>query len=223
MNYDNFYENLEEASFRLNGTVVLYDGNPVYVATLENHKDGIVRVNIMDLPLDPNTMTSPSTRKMINSPKFNKFRPFEVGNMNYLSQNGNLIPLRVERIPARTRMQGANSTNMRISMVDPRLAAGAAFNWNNLICNEGFVEMVKNIYPTLPEFFESETPACCLSRDLTVNTVERSGVCYVFYKMESIGILNTNGSLFLFPKYNYLKESLDAARIFSEVKVDFFK
>lgn len=43
--HPNFYENLKEASMRLKGTVVVYEGEPYYVMAISDHKgDGIYRI-----------------------------------------------------------------------------------------------------------------------------------------------------------------------------------
>lgn len=51
MQYKNFYENLDEANLRLQGTIVTYEGEPMYVHIITDHKsDGAFRVYMS--PLD---------------------------------------------------------------------------------------------------------------------------------------------------------------------------
>jgi hypothetical protein len=48
MLHPNVYENLEEMHRRLHGTVVAYDGHPVYILAITNHKaDGIFRLYVL--------------------------------------------------------------------------------------------------------------------------------------------------------------------------------
>lgn len=111
MEYVNFFENQKEAQMRLQGTVVLYDGEPVEIFAVTDHvKDGHLRAYIRPIGasfeeqsarpqptginnyppghdgagtyLDEFIAKNPSCgliRKHLSSPKFNKFRPFELG------------------------------------------------------------------------------------------------------------------------------------------------
>ena len=122
---------------------------PVYIHSLENNKDGIVRVRIQELPLVEGVV-APDERKMINSPKFNRFRPFELGNVNVLS-SGVIYPYRLERIPVRTRVQGTTQGNTRFNAIFPELR-NPNLSFQSLLYNEGFVEMCKGVYPTWQEY-----------------------------------------------------------------------
>lgn len=132
--YPNYYENLKEAEMRLKGTVVLYDGEPFNVVCLANHKDdGIFRVymepiglpigsifhrfsdipyeypeeqrgGLMDAWMEKNK-DSGVVRKMMNSPLFNKFRPFELGMCNTGTST-----LYLERQPTRATSQGMSES-----------------------------------------------------------------------------------------------------------------
>lgn len=138
MKHLNFYENLKEAQMRLRGTVVCYDGVPYSVMAICNHKpDGIFRVYLEPIgalitarpdtgnhnPEDPGLGTSidkwmtankDSTilRKNIDSPLFNKFRPYPLGMCNY----GTGIYY-VERQPNRKTEQGLIRSMLSASLV----------------------------------------------------------------------------------------------------------
>lgn len=121
--YPNFFENLEEARRRLMNTCVLYDGVPKIIINICDYKpDKILRVFLAPMRLWGNTpgylgtasgaemdehIESPDgkkseiLRKHINSPAFNKFRPFPLGMMNI---DGHAAY--VERSPTRTTEQG---------------------------------------------------------------------------------------------------------------------
>lgn len=219
MHYENFYENLEEASFRLNQSIVMYDNKPVFIHSLENHKDGIVRVQIQELPLSE-TENNAFTRKMINSPKFNRFRPFELGNMNLLS-GGVIYPYRLERIPVRTRIQGTTGTNTRLNPLFPELR-NPNFNFNSLLYNEGFVEMCRGIYPTWNEYIETGIPSCALGRDIAVRLSESTGLRFLKYKELYVGVVTEKGVVVLYPKFNYLREAIEELLVFSSVKTGLF-
>lgn len=132
--HPNFYENIQEALLRLKNTVVLYDGEPFYILTITDHSDGKFRVymcHIKDAPnchlpvlsalphghpsmasqLDPYVGTKSAgvevIRKQMDSPKFNKFRPFPLGMMNL---KGGCIY--VERKPLRPKTEQGLTANM---------------------------------------------------------------------------------------------------------------
>ncbi len=219
MDHKNFYENLDEVTFRLNGSVVRYDGDPVYVQGCENHNDGIIRLNISTIPLDG---TEKVTRKMINSPKFDKFRPIPLGNLNYV-HGGALAVQRLERIPARTHTQGLTSRATSIQPVaNSNNLLGTRIDFNAAIRNEGFVEMCKNIYPTLDEFLKTDITECAIHADYTVVKSGNTGMSYIYHKFDKVGILSTRREVLLFPKFGYLKEAMDATRLFSRVVKDTF-
>jgi hypothetical protein len=111
MEYKNFFETQQEAHARLNGTVVMYDGEPVHIIAITDHAgDGVLRAyvrkigytqaefNQLPMPnqihnfpvghsgigqyLDQFIVDNPScriARKRMDSPKFNKFRPYDLG------------------------------------------------------------------------------------------------------------------------------------------------
>lgn len=109
--YPNFYENISEACMRLRGTIVIYDCEPYYILAICEHSDGKFRVYMtpiegvqkmcipcltslphphpsMAAQLDQYVSGSVDgggkvVRKQMDSPKFNKFRPFALGMMNY--------------------------------------------------------------------------------------------------------------------------------------------
>lgn len=126
--YPNFYENIQEANNRLKGTVVLYGGLPFTVIAITDHLDPIFRVYLVPVGLPETTGGSKMVntalqmqghpflgreldkileefpdcgvlRKYMNSPKFNKFRPFPLGMCNVGTQ-----VYYIERQPTRPAM-----------------------------------------------------------------------------------------------------------------------
>src|SRR3546814_18111544 len=110
--YTNFYETVKEADMRLRHTLVMYDGEPYYVLLISDHKkDGVFRIymdkagnehgfafqreqvpyeassswNVTATVMDDWLEKNPDKgviRKMMNSPKFNQFKPFPLGMIN---------------------------------------------------------------------------------------------------------------------------------------------
>ena len=138
MEYVNFFEHVKEASMRLRGTIVLYDGSPVEILAVSDHiGDGHIRAYILptgytpqeqglrpdcdqypsDHPglgpyLDEWMAKNPNTgvqRKHLSSPLFNKFRPFELGMCNVAPYT-----YYVERQPNRKSEQGLIKSMLHI-------------------------------------------------------------------------------------------------------------
>jgi hypothetical protein len=141
--YLNFYETIQEARMRLQGTVVLYDSHPYMVYHIsDHHSDGIFRIYLMPLVEDeekdynyPNVekvrysqgehAVGPFIdkwledhprcallRKMMNSPLFNKFRPFPIGMVNVGAKT-----YYVERQPLRKSEQGLTAQSIEATQI----------------------------------------------------------------------------------------------------------
>ena len=98
----------------------------------------------MDKWLEKNPK-SPIQRKMMNSPLFNKFRPFPLGMCNF---NGDVYYL--ERQPNRKTEQGLISTMCSATRLQPNEQDMRRSNWSELTRAE-FRDTVMGIYPTAHE------------------------------------------------------------------------
>jgi len=139
--HPNFYESIQEAQMRLRGTVVMYDGEPYYVFAICNHKtDGIFRIYLDPIGRDPDKTRkyppydnyaandpalgpfldqwmeanpdSGCLRKMMNSSKFNKFRPYPLGMCNVGTRT-----VYLERQPQRKTEQGLTKSMLFESLI----------------------------------------------------------------------------------------------------------
>ncbi len=138
----NFYENLHEAQFRLRGTVVMYDKEPYYVFAICDHKkDGIFRVYMDPIGREPTQKypvpdysqfaseqpelgtyldnwldahkDTPIIRKQMNSPLFNRFKPYPLGMCNYSRPGtGWSGTVYLERQPQRRHEQGLTEASV---------------------------------------------------------------------------------------------------------------
>jgi hypothetical protein len=142
--YPNFYENVKEAMLRLRRTVVLYDGAPYSVVCITNHKsDGKFRIYLEPIGLDGSQdrpqldnfppehpgigayldqwlaehKNSPIIRKSMDSPLFNKFRPYPLGMCNYGTG-----AMYLERQPNRKTEQGLTASMLceTVLSLDPQ-------------------------------------------------------------------------------------------------------
>lgn len=245
-NHLNFYENINEARMRIGGTVVLYDGKPYSVLAICDHKpDGVFRVYLLptglDIPihvppldsiprdhpslgpaldtwLDANKNT-PVIRKQMDSPRFNKFRPFPLGMCN---TGGHAFY--VERQPTRKTEQGLT----RASVVETYLNGGKAEVRNGLtnigLTGAAFRDTILGDYPSASE---------CLAA-LTSNSTANSGAAFhrefaliagplelifLAYRGDYIGVLpdESLNRLRLGKRFGYLREACQDLGIFNQI------
>lgn len=249
--HPNFYENITEANMRLRGTVVLYDGIPHYVLAISAHnKDGIFRVYMETIgskmlvnsdnvpPYSHYPSDSPETgdamdkwmakykdprlvRKMMNSPKFNKFRPFPLGMVNV----GGYVYY-TERQPTRKSEQGLTRsmiTESRLTLIDrgPLAGRGAVD-----FISDAFRATVMGEYPS---------PQECLT-NLLDPEVSNEGAAFhrmfafmrgpvktmfLAYKDQIIGTLPNNdlSSLRLSKTFFQCREAVEETGVFGSITV----
>jgi hypothetical protein len=142
------FEDLEQAKFRLLGSVVFYKGEPMWVDDVMAGRNGdnIPRVTIS------HPVSGDTSRKFITSPHFNRFRPPPLGFLNYF-EGGVTSCSYCTRLPIRRSLQGLSSDNFSAVPVRPNVDAGPSLS--RAIKSPSFVEMTQGIYPTVDEAFEA--------------------------------------------------------------------
>jgi hypothetical protein len=246
--YTNFYETVKEANMRLRTTIVLYDGIPYCVMAICNHKtDGIFRIyldpvsdcmdmyNLNGIPtanypqdhpelgkqMDKWLDANPSTkiiRKMMNSPLFNKFRPFPLGMYN----KGGVCSY-VERRPTRKSEQGL--TNNMISAKPIGLNNDSLYSGFEIL-SDAFKDTIVGNYPsiheTISQLDDPENGNWSVGFHRMFALVKGPlGTKFLAYKNDIVGVL-TNGDLTCLrigKDFRYLKETVDELNIFGEVYI----
>lgn len=151
-------------------------------------------------------------RKLMSSAKFNKFRPFPLGNINY---NGEVY--HVERRPTRQTIQGIRQESIIGEKVTAAPGVDATGYKNNRtyidLYGAEFVDCVLGNYPSFHEVVENlRSPLCANSgvafhRDFSVlrGPVKTLFLCY---KTEGIGFIK-GCDLLLDKDYEHLKEQIE--------------
>lgn len=252
----NFYENIKEALMRLKGTVVLYDGQPHYIGAICNHKtDGIFRVYMTptgwdkyDHRFDEYPSEHPSQgpyldaivdhedprsnkgmiRKMMNSPLFNKFRPFPLGMVNVGSKT-----YYTERQPQRRTEQGLTRTMLDVTPVT--LGASATYLPGSLgsgrkteldVHSPAYKACILGDHPSadtcLNELLsgEVENEAVAFHRQFAF-VKGPIGMLFLAYKTDIIGILPKNdfSVIRVGGQFAHTIEAVRDLRLFSEVAI----
>lgn len=247
MDYPNFYENISEARIRLNGTVVLYDKAPFFIMCITNHMGDIFRVYLQpldkvnnpslprppcraygaDFPtmgeeMDKYMEKHPSAeiiRKHINSPLFDKFRPFPLGMCNLRGK----YAYYVERQPSRHTRQGLTNGMLYQSLMSAS-ETGKRGKMEISLFSPEFYTCVLGVYPS---------PNVCLER-LNNPKVIRDSVgihrnfalirgpiemLFLGYKQDIIGVLPKNdfSEVKLGSQYPHTKEVVSELGIFRDI------
>jgi len=203
-----FWTDTEQARERLAGTVVLYDNQPVYINDIENGNnfdDGIPRANIT-ICADGSGKTS---RKRLDSPKFNKFRSLpELGWINSAKYGAILM----SRKATRSRLHGLNGNNVNTTFFYgmPEYTAGRfERGWDHTYDTKSFVDLCNNIYPTLESVLlnAQENSALGFSRKFAVYR-DTLGLRWLYRESERIGIFTNANSLNLLEKFKFYREEI---------------
>ena len=180
--------------------------------------------SVLDEWLDRNPDAA-IVRKLMSSAKFNKFRPFPLGNVNY---NGEVY--HIERRPTRQTIQGIRSE----SILTEKVTASPNVDTGNSIVKlirvhidlygREFADCVLGNYPSYQEVIENlRSPLCANSgaafhRDFSVvrGPIKTLFLCY---KTEGIGFIGVGDGLLLDSSYEYLKEQVEELNVFPYINL----
>ena len=194
------YDNQADANRYLAGSVVYWDGQPIYVGEVNtDHHSGDLIVTAYKMPY--NGMDE--IRVPLDDPRFNPFK-FKTGYVN--TDGGEAVFLR--RIPARIQLQGLCNNN---TVVQTRDGGRGGTNFRNLIRDKGLANTLRGIYPTLTEVKETlaQEPhrmSMAFSRDLAVvRHPQFKNLFFLSYRNEDISF-SQDCEFTLAEEFSYLTE-----------------
>lgn len=245
----NFYEDIPEAQKRLNNTVVLYEGKPYYVLAISNHKaDGKFRIYLDALrdsgPIASKKYPMPYSdygdgtvgpamdvwiaanpdkgviRKHMDSPHFNKYRPFPLGMCNYADN-----AFYVERSPTRHTQQGLTGSMMLSKQLSVVPDGVPRSNPINLMSNE-FYRTIVNDYPSPEECLsvlsnsDYSTRGAAFHRQFAFLAGPMS-IVFLAYKDNVVGMLPTGdlSKVRIDKSFKHTIEVIQELGLFGEVDV----
>lgn len=207
------YETADEVRFRLEHTVVSYDGDPVYITRVNAPAAGkeegdVARVFFQPLPIE--RPEGKEVRKYLSSKKFD-LAPFKMGYMNH---GGNAIF--VSRTPVRQNKQGLSAgtalyTNVRGQRCE-------AFGFNHMTKAPGFVDMVKGVFPSFKEagdmLGDKGVTSVAISRSFAFVIDHDFEMLLMIHKGVKCGIAMKGArALQVPPKFLFLREEMEDHRI----------
>lgn len=208
------YETTEEVKFRLEHTIVLYDNSPVYITNIAtprgtaDDEDSIARVYFYELPLIRGE--DKEIRKYLSSKKFD-LSPFKMGYMN--TDRGVCY---VSRTPIRQNRQGLCAGNTKI--VDHMGLNCNFMNFNSLIKEQGFVDMVLGKYPSFKQATEimenTGVESVAISNNVAFYLDKDLDALILLHKNIRCGIaLRGDKGIRLSRKYHFLKQEIEEFNI----------
>jgi hypothetical protein len=207
------YETIEEIKSRLEGTVVLYENEPVFINRVavpggKEDKDEIARVFFHKLPFTLNNRP-PEFRRYLSSKKFD-LTPFRMGYANLEKRT-----VFVSRSPVRQYKQGLTGDVTKLSEVS---GERSELGFNTLVQDKGFVDMVQGVYPdfkTAGQVLEAgEKRSLAISRSFAFLSDPDLDILILMNKGVKCGIvLRGDKNIRLSKKFNFLKEELEEYRI----------
>lgn len=249
--YINFYENIAEAQMRLRGTVVMYDGQPVHIWGIADHKgDGVFRAYVSPIedvnfapagnpvnqipanhpgfgPSMDTWMQSPAVkaldkfriqRKKLDSPLFDKFRPFPLGMMN---NKGKAVY--VERQPNRPKTE-QGLIDLMLYTIPIELTPGRSSHVD--MYTKEFKHCILGEHPTPKEVLDGLTSDKYVNESVAFNrkfALLKGPIDLLFlnYKGDTIGVLpNSDFSKVVIGRnFHYLKEVVDELNLFSDIRL----
>lgn len=165
-------------------------------------------------------------RKKMNSPKFNKFRPFPLGMVNY---DGGAYY--VTRTPTRHTQQGLTEsgvTSQYISLKVSQFKSGPRSSSPRVhIYSSGFRDCIVGEYPSYTDSIanlldpEVLNESVAFSREFAA-ALGPCGLVFIWYKQDCVGYVKANSpheALFLDNKFSYVKEAAEELGVFASVVV----
>lgn len=245
----NTFENVKEAMMRLRRTVVVYDGAPYVVLVVTNHKaDGIFRIYLDPIGRNPDEaykrpeidnfppehpgigpyvdgwmIENPNSgiiRKQMNSPLFNKFRPYPLGMVN-IKGSGVYY---VERQPNRKTEQGLISSMLNETPISTSPSTAPRRSGSIDVYGEAFKNCVMGKYPTAAECLTNlldpdvTNDAAAFDRNFALvrGPIE---MLFVAYKHDVVGVLTKNNldCIRLGREFHHTKEVVEKLGVFQSI------
>lgn len=198
---DSVFGSIDDINSRLRRTLVEYDGKVVYITETEMHEDGIPRLYVAPLPIQGGK----ATRKIINSPLFNRFRPMQLGWVNHFFEDMHFASY-VSQRGVRRAKQGLAQDNF--SSYDVMSITRVSFE--KFIRSDGVAlnEALNNIYPTLDKLLGNmrDSSSVGISTEFCLYCDEK-GMYWLYDRFTRVGLF-FRGQFYLHNDYEFAKEKL---------------
>lgn len=172
---DTFYPDVSEAQRRLQGTVIMYNGQGYYVSNVTQERSRSP-IKLILLPVGGGD----ELVKDITDKGFNNFAAFPLGFCNFFQgrdgERSRKDCVYIARTPTRSIPQGLHSRNV-VSYQYPNSNGPSFERFRN---SDGFAEMLRGEYPSYEEAFDTLVPQSSIAVDREYAIVMgEMGFCYL--------------------------------------------
>lgn len=204
-----FFTDIEQATLRLTGSVILFDNEPHYVYEIREASDGIPTAKMFKCPVNVSNLTASALiQKKLSDPGFGKFRPISPGFVNFfegcpftgrVSYHASFL----DRVPVRRTKQGLSRENTQV--LNPK----DSMDFRGLLSSQSFCDMVANKYPEYGDAVEAlvTDSSIAVSRRFAVGLLG-TGQPTLFKQDEQVGMFRGKDEVLLYPKFKYLREEI---------------
>jgi hypothetical protein len=213
---DMFWTDSAQARERLNGTVILYDGKPVYVSEIidgDEYADNVPRCIIIPC----NSTGKEKSRKKLDSPIFGRFR--ESPKIGWVNNSTGLPATYLERIATRTRGHGLSDNNVSVWTFQREYQLnreGSPRFFSSLSFSKEFCDCVAGSFPSLEKILINVQNGSCIAYSRTYAVYRDSvGVRWLYRGRERIGLFTGADSLNLLEKFTFYREEIMSDPLFT--------
>lgn len=199
------YDTLEQAQFRLRGSVILYQGRPCYVENVARGRAIPIRLTLHELPIS-GTVAQGAEGPVIQVDQEDPELDFRIFQLGYMNDEGRRDARFITRASTRQQHQGLTRGTLH-----PQPA-------NNAMLGVPMRDLLMGVYPDVDEAFkrinEGGWSSCAISRDFAVGrSQETPQVRTLLYRGRAVGVaLGLKFQHFLVNKEDaYLAEALQEA------------
>lgn len=203
-----FFADLEQASMRLSGSCILFEGEPYWVYDVRETSDGIPKARMYKCPVNISELNSTRIEKKLDDKGFGKFQPINPGLVNFfegcpftgrVSYHASFL----DRVPVRRTKQGLARENTQV--LNPK----DAVDFRGLVSSQAFCDMVANKYPEYDVAVNSLVPdsSIAVTRSYAIG-LSSNGLPKIRKYNESVGLFRGTDEILLYPKFSYLREEL---------------
>ncbi len=215
---DTGFEGVEQARQRLEGTTVVFDGEGYSLRQVTQEPDGL-SATLYKLPVS-GSKTNKSIVHSLKDPKFNRFRPFELGFVNLFDEEfvgNNTNCLFTYRRPLRSgARQGLSREALDGRYLQNSRGTGRCEGWNIDTLNQcqSFADMLKGSYPTYVEAVDNLINNSSIAFDRNYAVLKDvDGLIWLYRKLERIGLVQDKSKeILLFSTKGYLREEIQETK-----------
>lgn len=201
------YENAAEAEHRLYGTVIMYDGKPVYCAGVQGvgANGALLKLNYLPLQKGGRALGDDATIDM-SAPGL-QVRELRFGYMNSPKNAYYIV-----RNPNRHFKQGVTQNSLYSEPVEGDEGRAAYMTFGAMLQEPGFVDMMRGVYPTPEQAIDKllstrDIKAVAFTRDLCIRR-DFGDLISLMFKNDKVAWSEDGRRFKLAEDFKYLKECL---------------